>query len=745
MKGLPRFASSSSEQMERRPVQMLASPPAYLEATPEHRGVMEYLQSLRRWKWTVVVFALAGVAAGLLAASVQSPAYEGTATLEVQNVNDNFLNFKQVLPTDGSGSAGALSDIQTQIKIVQSDAVVNPVAEQIANKPIPLENYYFSWARRLVRLFPSQDDFVQDEAERLKDTLSVRAVGQTRIIEISARSSSPALAVEFVNKICAQYVEQNINARWEMSQHTSQALSRMLDETRNKVQESETALQNYARQSQLMFTSENKNVADEKLSQLQDALSRAEAQRIDAQSRYETNTSNQEGIAGALNDDYRGKLTELQRQRAELATTYTSDYGKIKRLDAQIAAMERAITGERQESLKTASNDYKQALRREKLLASSYATQTGVVTDAAKRSIQYNILEHELDGNRQLYDEMLRQVKEASIASAVRAGNVRILDHADYPKKRSRPQPVITCGLGLLVFTFIGLLVGHTREQADSSLREPGEGFRWMGIPELGVVPHQAASTLLSSRKGKQLPQIVAPSLAGGREMLALDNAIAAEACRNIVTSVLLAEPGNAVPRVIVVTSPGPREGKTTVAANVAMTMATMGRRVLLVDGDIRRPRLHQVFGVSNETGLSKILERGHVTEQNLDPVIRRTSSPLLSLLTSGPPTVTCANLLHSRRLGELLRRFKNEYDFVLIDTPPLLPVADTRVMGRLSDGVILVVRAGQTDREAAAAAHHRLLADETPVLGLILNDWDAASSSYTYQYAPEYTKAAGD
>jgi succinoglycan biosynthesis transport protein ExoP len=743
MKELPRFASSSSGQLDRRPMQVLASPPGYLEAAPDHRGVMDYVQSLRRWKWTVVVFALAGIVAGLLVAGVQSPAYEGTATLEVQNVNDNFLNFKQVLPTDVSG-AGALSDIQTQIKIVQSDAIVNRVGEQIASKPIPLQNYYFSWARRVLHLFPSQEDFVQNEAERLKDTLQVRAVGQTRIIEIRARSSSPALAADFVNRICAQYVDQNINARWEMSQHTSQALSRMLEETRAKVQESESALQGYAKESQLLFTSENKNVADEKLSQLQDALSKAEAQRIDAQSRYETSSSNQEGISGALNEDYRGKLTELRRQRAELATTYTSDYGKIKRLDAQISAMERAISGEREASVRTASNDFKQAVRRERLLASSYAAQAGVVTDAAKRSIQYNILQHELDGNRQLYDEMLRQVKEASIASAVRAGNVRILDHADFPKTRLRPQPVITCGLGLLVFTFIGLLVGHTRERADSSLREPGEGFRWMGIPELGVVPHQMPSGMLSSKKQKQLPQIVAPALQG-REMLAIDDSMAAEACRNIVTSVLLAEPGKAVPRVIVITSPGPREGKTTVAANVAMTMATMGRRVLLVDGDIRRPRLHHIFGVSNETGLSKILERGHVTEQNLDPIIRRTSSPLLSLLTSGPPTVTCANLLHSRRLGELLRRFKNEYDFVLIDTPPLLPVADTRVMGRLSDGVILVVRAGQTAREAAAAAHHRLLADETPVLGLILNDWDAASSAYTYQYAAEYVRASGE
>jgi capsular exopolysaccharide synthesis family protein len=744
MKALPQIASSSSTNIQRRPAQGLAAPPLFLDAPQETRGFVEYLQSLRRWKWTVVVFALAGVAIGLLITCLQAPVYEGTATLEVQNLNDNFLNFKQILPTDDSG-AGALSDIQTQIKIVQSDAIVNPVVNQVASKPIPLESYYFSWARRLAHLFPSDADFVQKEAERMKDNLQVRAIGQTRIIEIRAKSSSPALAVDFVNRICAQYVDQNINARWEMSQNTSQALSRLLEESKRKVRESETALQAYARESQLLYTSENKNVADEKLSQLQDALSKAEAERIDAQSKYETSTKNLEGIGGELNNEFRGKLTELRRQRAELATTYTSDYGKIKRLDAQIAAMENAISSEKQEVLKHAGNDYKQAIRREKLLASSYAAQAGIVTDAAKRAIQYNILEHELEGNRQLYDEMLRQVKQASIASAVRAGNVRILDHAEFPKQRSRPKPIINCAFGLLVFTFVGLLVGHTRERADSSLREPGEGFRWMGIPELGVIPHRRDSPMLAVGRGRQSLQIVGPPSASAADTLALDDSMAAEACRNIVTSVLLAEPGKAVPRVIVITSPGPREGKTTVAANVAMTMASMGRRVLLIDGDIRRPRLHHVFGVSNETGLSRILERGHVAEQNLDSIIHRTSLPLLSMLSSGPPTVTCANLLHSRRLGELLRRFKNEYDFVLIDTPPLLPVADTRVMGRLSDGVILVVRAGQTAREAAAAAHHRLLADETPVLGLILNDWDPASSVYTYQYAPEYVRATGD
>jgi capsular exopolysaccharide synthesis family protein len=288
--------------------------------------------------------------------------------------------------------------------------------------------------------------------------------------------------------------------------------------------------------------------------------------------------------------------------------------------------------------------------------------------------------------------------------------------------------------LGFLVFSFFGMVFSYMRDRADSSLREPGQGYQLMGVPELGFLLHQPeAGGLLYSLPYKATPRLAWPQALQPRGR-SRDSVLAIEACRAAVTSLVL--PGNdkSLARLMVVTSPGPQEGKTTVTANLAVTMASMGRRVLLIDADLRRPKIPEIFSLRNERGLSSIL--GATTVTSLEGFVQETSIPHLSVLTSGPWTSACPNLLHSRRFAELLRQLREKYDFVLVDTPPLLPVADARVIGRLSDGVILVVRADQTTREAAAAAHQRLADDGTPVLGLILNDWTPAWSAYEHGIA---------
>ncbi len=744
------------------------------------RSPMDYWSAIRRWKWTVITWAIIGVGVGLLATLLEPRRYEGKATLEVQDLNDNFLDMKQVLPVNEVGLSGTFNDIQTQVKIVQSDSVVDPVMARMPARVAqisPANESIAARAKRLVGIKTPPATFNEDDAKKLADTLKVRAVGQTRVIEITADWSDPRVAADFVNQICAEYMDQNMKARWEMGQRTSQSLSRWLDDTKEKLRTSEDALQQYAKNSGLLMTSDKSqqqtSVADEKLSQLQEALSKAEADRIDAQSRYELAKNNPgdalpDELSQNLVRDYESKLTELQRQRAELSATYTDNYGKIRRLDSEIAAVQAAIQSEHRMAAARAENTYHAASRREKLLQSQFASQTGVVTDLDQRAVQYHILDHQVESNQQLYDEMLKQAKEATIASAMSSSNIRVLDPAQPPKLPYLPKPALTCVFGVMLCSFVGVLLGLARDNADSSLKEPGEVNQFLGLPEMGVMLRDSSGFgLLHSPDGQslnasaqdvnsilgvgQFGRVVNPrdakssglwrSLSNPSSNANRSPVLALESCRAVAATLLSSADGNS-PRLLVVTSPGPGEGKTTVVANLGLTLALIGKRVLLVDGDVRRHRLHKFFSLHDERGLCSILERDQAYVTSFDSYVQKTAIPGLSVLASGASTTATANLLYSADVPKLLARLKSEYDFVLIDTPPVFPVADARVLGRFADGVILVARAGQTAREAAAAAHRRLAADEVRVLGLILNDWDPKASAHTYygDYSREYS-----
>jgi polysaccharide biosynthesis transport protein len=731
------------------------------------RRTLSFWDILWRKKWTLLGLAFAGACLGLLIALVQPRLYQARATLEVQDLNDNFLNTKQVLPVNEVGLAGSFNDMQTQLKIVQSDTVLNAV---IANMPgretqQPSQRGSVLAKAESVLGFPSESPaFSERDARKIADTMKARSIGQTRVIELTADSADPRFAADFVNQLCSEFIDQNMKARWDMGQRTSQSLERLLEDSRTKLQKSEDALQSYARTSGLMFTSEKKSVADEKLSQIQDSLSKAQSDRIAAQSRYEMAKNSPpdalpDDLSQGLLREYQGKLTDLLQQRASLANTYTGDYGKIKRLDADIASLQNAIRAEQRSVVERTQNEYEAAARREKLLESTYSGQSTLVTDLDQRAVQYNILEREVEGNQQIYDEMLKEVKQASIASAVGTSNVRVLDAAQVPDRPYTPKPLLNCVLGFVIFPLAGILIGLARGHNDNSLREPGDGIQSLGLPEIGVLLHDASGLgLLHSPEDKAFvarskrptisdavvfkPTSAVASQSASKEFVphiiefrpGLDDEaeLAMESCRAVVTSLLSGFNGT-YPRLLVITSPGTGEGKSTAVANIGLTLALLGRRVLLVDGDARRCCLHRYFGLHDGRGLTTILAGNGGPEQSYQSLIQKTSVPGLSVLASGPSSRKSLNLLYSPALARLLNQLKQEYDFVLIDTPPVFPIADARAFGRLADGVMLVARAGRTTRQAAGAAYRILMADNIRVLGMILNDWDPQSSLLSY------------
>ncbi len=805
-----------------------AKPEGYVEAPARYArefvedaapgGLLEYWNILRRRKGAVLLFAFTGVLLAVLFTLPQTPVYQARASLEIQAMNQDFMNTKQLNPVSDATDYFS-SDIQTHIKLLQSDTLVERVVAKLKKtQPGALSQpagRIASWRRAFRLPEPAPADARKQALAFVAGSLKLRAAGQTRIVELLCDSTDPHLAADFVNTLSNEYIDQSMEARWQMNQRTSEWLSRQLDDMRIKLERSEDQLQSYARETGLLFTNESsgekgqQNVSEEKLRQLQEELSKAQADRISRQSAYEmAQAASPESLPDVLNDsslrEYQSKLTDLRRQAADLGATYRPEYAKVKKIQAQIVTLEGALVRERKAIIDRIRDDFEQARRREALLASGYAAQAKLVTAESEKSIQYNILKREVDSTRQLYEGMLQRVKESAIASAMRASNVRIVDMAVAPTAPYKPSLRTNGMLGVLAGLFLGVAFVIMRERADRTIQAPGDAQFYLNIPELGVIPeaNRHARHRLYSRRPKRVrpfttlgleppaeasvpdsaaprpsgsevspneasvpdlvgqaswpalphpaqppnraegaplrpalgPRPLAPSSASSAVELITyqrSHSMAAEAFRVVLTSILFSGENGSRPRVLVFTSASPTEGKTTVASNLAIAMSEIRRKVLLIDADMRKPRMHEIFDLPNHRGLSTVLQHRTLTEESLEGVVQQTAIPDLYVLPTGPSAAL--GLLYSPVLGEMLKRFKKEFDMILIDTPPMLQMPDARVVGRQADAVVMVVRAGQTTRDAAIAARERLSEDGTRVLGTILNDWNPKKSPNGY------------
>ncbi len=721
------------------------------EESPEG-GLLDYYRILRRHLGALFLIAFLGGLAGLLFTFPQTPIYQAGTTIEIQSMNENFLNLGNINPNvDASSSYYPEYDIQTQVRIIQSGSVLARVMKKLEadNRPFVIPDSRFDALRKTLGLPPSKVTSTLETAiGQASASLKVRAQPNTRLVQISCDSANPQLAADFANTLTAEFIEQNLEARWKSSQHTGEWLTRQLEDLKIKLEKSEESLQAYARATGLLFTAEKDNIAEQRLKQLQEELSRAQADRIARQSRFEmASNATADSIPDVLDNaslkDIQSKLTDLRRQLADLSASLTPAHPRVKKVQAQIGTLETALDRERGNIVRRIRNDYDSALRREKLLAANYANSARLMTGQADQVAHYNILKREVDTNRQLYDSMLQRVKEAGIASALRASNIRVVDPARVPGGPYKPSLVMNTALGLLSGLFFAVVFVVIRERADRSIQEPGETNLYLNIDELGIIPNAAVA---QAKRGRHLlpgfshaPQ---STLHDQVALATLDRQPSplAESFRSVLTSILFCGIGEQPPRVLAVSSANPREGKTTVISNLAVALAEINRRVLLIDGDLRKPRIHDIFDLDNKSGLGDILRLpSPLNGQPISGLVQQTRVPNLWVLPSGPHEFV-ANLVHSSRFPEFIERARKEFDMILIDTPPMLQIADARIIGRLADAVVLVIRANQTTRDTAQLVRRRLADDGTPVLGSILNDWNPKRTTQ-YGYHKYYDR----
>ncbi|HWQ52166.1 MAG TPA: polysaccharide biosynthesis tyrosine autokinase [Bryobacteraceae bacterium] len=735
---------SSGSHLAARPQCIEAARPQMTEGRP---NLLEYWDILRRRKGTLIVTAFLGLLAAVLLTLPQMPVYQARVLVEIQNINENFLNMREVNPTvSDSGRYPPEYDLQTQVKIFQSESVLDRVAGKLQ-----LEKRFsvgkdgrlaFAWRRALALIRRAPVSPRHETLEELTKNLEVRAQMNTRVVEILYSSTDPKLAAEIANALTAEYIEQNLEGRWQITQRTGEWLARQMEDFRIKLEKSEERLQSYALDSGLVFTAEKDNVVEEKLRQLQLELSKAQADRIARQSKHELALSaSPDSLPDVLDDatlrDYQVKLTDLRRQLAELTSSMTGAHPAVKKVLAQVTTLEAALDRERANITARIRNEFDSARRRENLVSADYAAQARLMSAQAAKVTHYNLLKREVDRNRQLYDSMLQRVNEAGIASALRASNIRVIDSAKPPERPYKPSLPLNVALGLLTGVFLGAAFVVMRERADLSIQGPGETPAYLNIPELGVIPsaravRRSGNSYYGYRESTE-KEVINVELATWQKTPSL----LAESFRATLASILYSGENGNRPRVIVLTSANVMEGKTSVASNLALALAEMGQRVLLIDGDLRKPRLHEVFRLPNEWGFSDLLE-GKNPPEGREALVMGTGYGDLYLLPAGSASQNIPRLLRSERAAAFLTRVKHEFDTVLIDTPPMGLIPDARDLGRLVDGVILVVRSTETTRDMAAAASHRLIEDGTRVLGTVLNQWDPKRTShygYSYHY----------
>ncbi len=677
---------------------------------------------------------------------------------------------KNVSPT-ASTSYSPDYDIQTQVRILQSRGLIRAAYDKVAakkrNGAIEAPDRLTAWRKALNLSPPTPESLWQEALGIAAGSVRVRASGLNRIVDVSCDSTNPEVAAEFLNILGQEYIQQNLEARWKSTERTGDWLTGQLRDLKIKLEKADDELQAYARVSRLTITDEKNNVDEQKLMVLQKDLSDAEADRVGKQSKFEmASSSPTDSLPDVVDDsnlaDYQKTLTDLRRQYAQLRTVFTPAHTELKRIQAQINMVQTELEAERGNILRRIRNDYDAARRREKLLSIAYANQAQLVTEQGAKVTHYNILKREVDTNRQLYETMLQKLKEASIASALRASNIRIVDDAIPAGSPYKPDVFRSCVMGLLCGLCLGIGYAVFRERADRTIQDPGDVSYYLNLAELGVIPSASLQPALHVRKGSELlGSAKVPSNGNGfpangngvpvngnghgsphgsrshhieLETWTRRTSLLAESFRTALTSIFYSARNGVRPRVLVLTSASPKEGKTTIASNLAVSVAEINHRVVLIDADMRRPRLHRVFDLENTRGLSDLLkENNPLSESQVDAAVQYTDVSNLCMLTSGTYRHTASTLVHSDRLPELIAILRRKFDTIVIDTPPMVNISDARMLARHADALILIVRSAVTTRDAAALAQKRFAEDGIPIMGAILNGWNPHTPGYHY------------
>ena len=673
----------------------------------------------RRLGWIAAILALSLVA-GVLYTMFQPPLYTAQTSVQINNQSDRVL--RQGEDLDNGASLYDERFLKTQIDILKSRGLATHVAQKLKL----FGNPAFAEAMG-VKDTAGLPEAIQRELTigLLQGHLTVDLPYDSRIVTVAFTSGDPALTAQIANAFASEFIQSNLQRKYDSSAYARQFVSNQLAETKQKVETSERALNAYARSAGLIRTPEAStggekgssaggggSVTTSSLLQLNSAANEASQARIAAEVRWQTFnsvplTSTKEVLG---NSTYQTLLTQragLETKLQEVRAEHLDDYPGVREIKAQLAEVNRQMQATAANVRNSVRADLTSAAAAEQELASQVSSLKGDTLSEQDRSVQYNLLAREADTNRALYDGLLQRYKELNAAAGVATSNVAIIDQAEAPLGPSSPNHTRNVMFALILGLFLAALMVFLSIQLDDAIRVPEDMETKLGLPLLGIVPQSEGD-----------PQ---DALLDPKSQLS-------EGYNALRASLLHSTPAG-LPRVLLITSAQPGEGKTTTAQAVSLTLARLGKTVLLVDGDLRRPAVHRVFGLPNERGLSTLL----ATLDPLESAVQLSTEPRLSLLPSGPVPPSPTELIASNRFRALIDQMAEKFDVVVVDSPPILGLADAPTMSAMVDGVIFVVEAGRSRRGGLKAALRRLRGMRPNLIGGVLTKFDTSQAANKY------------
>jgi capsular exopolysaccharide synthesis family protein len=713
----------------------------------EESPLLHYWRTLKKRRWTVlatvgIIFILT-----VIFTLKTTPLYQATSKVAIFPETPNVLGFK-----DAGSNAPDFdyeSTLETQAAILRSDALAMKVIEAIRldQNPKFTESATTQRTGNSVQLSSMQPDPAVSAGllGRFRGGLNVQLVPNSRLVQISFTHPDPRLATEIVNALVRTFTEENFKTKYEAVTQTSDWLSTELADLQMKVQTSEEKLVRYQKDHSILGVDEKQNIVTAKLDELNRELTAAQTDRIQKESNYRLAAAgdpaafskpSREGASGML-EKLRDKEAELNTQLAQVTTQFGTGYPKVAELSNQVKQVRTELAAEEVRMQQQIRDEYLAALQRETLLTTAFNQQKQEANQLNESAIEYSVLKRDAEANRQLYQDLLQRLKEAGVSAGLRSSNIRVVDIARTPTGPIKPNVPRNIELGIILGIACGIGLAFTLESLDTSIRSMEQVSAISTLPALGTIPLQLASNSSLRKRLKSVSVETGKSESTSALVTyARPKSEAAEAYRSLRTSILLSSFG-APPKVILVTSALPQEGKTTISANSALVLAQRGDRVLLIDADLRRPGIDKLFGFRSRGGLSTLISGGDKFE---DVVVPFTDVPNLWILPAGPIPPQPAELLGSTVMKDYVARWRKEFDHVVIDTPPCLSVTDAVLLSPEADRIILVARAGKTTKIALRRACELLLQVNARVMGIVLNALNMNSTEGYYYYGGRYS-----
>lgn len=738
------------------PLGALAQPEAADDDTIDLRAIWRLIVKHR---WLLVAVAAAGLVAALLLSFIQTPQYLASTTVQVDKRAPRVVKFQEDPVSEGDER----SAIGTQLEILKSRALAERVIEELR-----LDRQELS---ELQRKAEQASESAGDEAsaeggapqgegwgavlsgmtERMKDsytkmrepalrsadqlnrqavvdefvkTVKVEQLRNTRMIRISAENADPQLAARMANSMAQAFIALSLERRLESSAYAKTFLETQLALTKAKLEESERRINEYSRSRNILTLDEKTNVINQTYTDFASALSKAEQERIKLESEFDAVRSNPDSSRQVLESrviqTYKEQRARLDAEYQLNAKIYKKDFPKMQQLEAQINDLDGKVESEVQSILRSLRNLLDTARSQEAQLAKRLGQARSEIVSGQDKNVDFNLLKREVDTNRELYDGLLQQVKEVGVAGGVEANNIQVVDKAHAPLFPHKPRLGLNAAIGLMAGLMLGLLLVFLLESLDDSIKFSDEVEKLLAVPLLGVIP--------KIREKVNLPSIALLAHEDPRSHLA-------EAYRSVRTSLQFSTSEGA-PRRLVLTSTTKNEGKSTSALALAINFAQLGKRVVLMDGDMRNPTVHKLLGMTNVFGLSNYLS-GHAQADGV--LVQATTIPNLSVITSGPIPPSPVDLLTGPRFLELLDSLElGGVDYIIIDGPPVLGLADAVVLGNQVHSVLYVAQANLTRKSHIKDAFRRLRMAGVLPRGVVLTKTTAQNMAY-YDYQSYY------